>query len=118
MRLVLLDVQAEPLAQVVTELRQGGAEVLPFELSVADAPAMQAMAQAVQAQWGAPHLVFNNASKRACSTVVGASFCHAKPCKSHPAYATRRAILHLPCLEKSNTRLALLVIAAATRCMH
>jgi NAD(P)-dependent dehydrogenase (short-subunit alcohol dehydrogenase family) len=61
MRLVLLDVQAEPLAQVVNELRQGGAQVLPFELSVADAPAMQAMAQAVQAQWGAPHLVFNNA---------------------------------------------------------
>lgn len=61
MRLVLLDVQTEPLAQAVTELRQGGAEVLPFELSVADAPAMQAMADAVQAHWGAPHLVFNNA---------------------------------------------------------
>ena len=61
MRLVLLDVQAEALAQAVTELRQGGAEVLPFELSVDSAPAMQAMAQSVQAQWGAPHLVFNNA---------------------------------------------------------
>ena len=61
MRLVLLDIQTEPLAHVVAELRQGGAQVLPFELSVADAPAMQAMAQSVQAQWGAPHLVFNNA---------------------------------------------------------
>jgi hypothetical protein len=64
------------------------------------------------------HLVFSNASKSNCSTVFGESFCQAKPCKSHPAYATRRAILHLPCLEKSNTRLELLVMAAAARCIH
>ena len=61
MRLVLVDVQSQALAQVVTELRGQGAQVLPFELSVADAAAMQAMAESVQAQWGAPHLVFNNA---------------------------------------------------------
>jgi NAD(P)-dependent dehydrogenase (short-subunit alcohol dehydrogenase family) len=61
MRLVLVDVQADALAQSVAEQRAAGAQVLPFELSVADAPAMQAMADSVAAQWGAPNLVFNNA---------------------------------------------------------
>jgi NAD(P)-dependent dehydrogenase (short-subunit alcohol dehydrogenase family) len=61
MRLVLADVQADALEQASQELRAQGAQVLPFVLSVSDSAAMQAMADAVQAQWGAPHLVFNNA---------------------------------------------------------
>jgi NAD(P)-dependent dehydrogenase (short-subunit alcohol dehydrogenase family) len=61
MRLVLVDVQQAALERAVDEQRTAGAQVLPFCLSVADAPAMQAMATAVQQQWGAPHLVFNNA---------------------------------------------------------
>jgi NAD(P)-dependent dehydrogenase (short-subunit alcohol dehydrogenase family) len=54
-------VQADALEQASQELRAQGAQVLPFVLSVSDSAAMQAMADAVQAQWGAPHLVFNNA---------------------------------------------------------
>jgi len=61
MRLVLVDVQAQALDAVVAERRASGNEVLPFALSVADPTAMQDMAQAVHRQWGAPHLVFNNA---------------------------------------------------------
>jgi NAD(P)-dependent dehydrogenase (short-subunit alcohol dehydrogenase family) len=61
MRLVLADVQQDPLQACAAEQRQAGAEVLSFHLSVSDSAAMQAMAQAVQHQWGAPHLVFNNA---------------------------------------------------------
>jgi NAD(P)-dependent dehydrogenase (short-subunit alcohol dehydrogenase family) len=61
MRLVLADVQADALEQASQELRAQGAQVLPFVLSVSDSAAMQAMADAVQSQWGAPHLVFNNA---------------------------------------------------------
>jgi NAD(P)-dependent dehydrogenase (short-subunit alcohol dehydrogenase family) len=61
MRLVLADVQQAALDACVAEQRHAGAQVLPFCLSVADAAAMQAMAQAVHQQWGAPHLVFNNA---------------------------------------------------------
>lgn len=61
LRLVLIDVQQDVLEQAAQEQRAAGAEVLSFALSVADAQAMQAMATAVQRQWGAPHLVFNNA---------------------------------------------------------
>jgi NAD(P)-dependent dehydrogenase (short-subunit alcohol dehydrogenase family) len=61
MRLVLADVQADALEQASQELRAQGAQVMPFVLSVSDSAAMQAMADVVQAQWGAPHLVFNNA---------------------------------------------------------
>lgn len=61
MRLVLVDVQADALAASVAEQRAAGALVMPFELSVADVNAMQAMAEQVEQQWGAPHLLFNNA---------------------------------------------------------
>ncbi len=61
MRLVLIDVQQDALEQATQEQKAAGAQVLSFGLSVADAQAMQAMATAVQQQWGAPHLVFNNA---------------------------------------------------------
>ena len=61
MRLALVDVQADALERATTALRSAGTDVLSFALSVAHAPAMQTMAQAVYAHWGAPHLVFNNA---------------------------------------------------------
>ena len=57
----MVDVQADALAAAVAEQRAAGVEVMPFELSVADAPAMQAMADEVQHHWGAPQLLFNNA---------------------------------------------------------
>lgn len=69
MRLVLADVQQEALDASVAEQCQAGAQVLGFHLSVADAPAMQAMAQAVARQWGAPHLVINNAGVGASGLV-------------------------------------------------
>ncbi len=61
MRLVLVDVQRDALEQAVAEHKASDIQVLSFCLSVADAPAMQAMAEAVHQQWGAPHLLFNNA---------------------------------------------------------
>jgi NADP-dependent 3-hydroxy acid dehydrogenase YdfG len=50
MRLVLADVQADALEQASQELRGQGVQVLPFVLSVGDAAAMQAMANAVDAK--------------------------------------------------------------------
>ncbi len=61
MRLVLVDVQAQAMNNAAQELRQAGAQVLDFTLSVADAAAMESLAQAVVQAWGAPQLVFNNA---------------------------------------------------------
>ena len=61
MRLVLVDVQEAPLQACAQAQREAGAEVMAFAISVADAEAFGRMAQEVQAAWGAPHLVFNNA---------------------------------------------------------
>ncbi len=61
MKLVLIDVQQDALDAASGELREAGAEVLPFKLDVANAAQMEVMAAAVRQQFGAPHLVFNNA---------------------------------------------------------
>ncbi len=61
MRLVLVDVQEKALDAAAREQQRAGAEVMAFALSVSDAPAFGRMATEVQARWGAPHLVFNNA---------------------------------------------------------
>ena len=61
MNLVLIDVQQDALDAATAELSQAGAQVLPFKLDVAHAGQMESMAAAVQARFGAPHLVFNNA---------------------------------------------------------
>ena len=61
MRLVLVDVQADALAAAADELTGQGAEVLAQRVDVASASEMQALADAVMARFGAPHLVFNNA---------------------------------------------------------
>ena len=61
MNLVLIDVQQDALDAAATELRAAGATVLPFKLDVANAGQMETMAAAVEQQFGAPHLVFNNA---------------------------------------------------------
>ncbi len=47
MRLVLVDVQAQAMNNAAQELRQAGAQVLEVTLSVADAAAMDGLAQAV-----------------------------------------------------------------------
>lgn len=61
MNLVLIDVQQDALDAAAAELRAAGATVLPFKLDVANAAQMETMAAAVKQQFGAPHLVFNNA---------------------------------------------------------
>jgi NAD(P)-dependent dehydrogenase (short-subunit alcohol dehydrogenase family) len=61
MNLVLVDVQQDALDQASAEIQASGAQVLSFQLDVANADAMEAMGQAVFERFGAPHFVFNNA---------------------------------------------------------
>lgn len=59
MNLVLCDVQADALAKAAAEFE--GRPVLAQVLDVSKADQMQALADAVQARFGAPSFVFNNA---------------------------------------------------------
>ncbi|WP_342128611.1 SDR family oxidoreductase [Hydrogenophaga sp. OTU3427] len=61
MRLALLDVQQDALDRARAELEAAGAQVLAQRVDVSSAEAMEALAQAVFARFGAPHFVFNNA---------------------------------------------------------
>ena len=62
MRLVLVDVQADALVAAEAEARRlGAADVLARQVDVSQAPAMEQLAAEVQARFGAPHFVFNNA---------------------------------------------------------
>lgn len=61
MKLVLVDVQQDALDRAAQELQSAGAQVLALRLDVSSAAAMDALGQAVQARFGAPHFVFNNA---------------------------------------------------------
>jgi len=61
MQLVLIDVQQDTLDAANAELQAAGAPTMTFRLDVSDASQMEAMADSVKAQWGAPNLVFNNA---------------------------------------------------------
>ncbi|WP_137891393.1 SDR family oxidoreductase [Ramlibacter sp. 2FC] len=61
MKLVLVDVQQDALDRAAAELQAAGAQVLARRVDVSDAAQMEALAQAVQERFGAPHLVFNNA---------------------------------------------------------
>ncbi len=60
-RLLLADVHAERLDAVAAALRAGGAECLTQTCDVADAAAVQALADTAQAAWGGAHAVVNNA---------------------------------------------------------
>lgn len=59
MNLVLIDVQADALDKAAAEFKD--VEVLARVVDVAKADQMQALADAVQQRFGAPHFVFNNA---------------------------------------------------------
>lgn len=61
MNLVLVDVQQDALDRAAQELQAAGAQVLALRVDVSNAAAMDALGQAVQARFGAPHFVFNNA---------------------------------------------------------
>ncbi len=61
MNLVLVDVQQDVLDRAAIEMQAAGAQVLARRVDVSSAAEMDALAQAVQQRFGAPHLVFNNA---------------------------------------------------------
>jgi NAD(P)-dependent dehydrogenase (short-subunit alcohol dehydrogenase family) len=61
MNLVLVDVQQDALDQAAAELHTTGVQVLARKVDVSSAEQMEALAEAVQQRFGAPHLVFNNA---------------------------------------------------------
>jgi len=58
---VLVDVQQDALDAAAAELQAAGSAVLARRVDVSDAAQMQALAEAVQQRFGAPHFVFNNA---------------------------------------------------------
>lgn len=62
MQLVLVDVQADALAKAAQEARGlGSKQVMACKVDVSNAEAMEKLAAEVQATFGAPHFVFNNA---------------------------------------------------------
>lgn len=61
MNLVLVDVQQDALDAAAAECQALGVTVLARRVDVSSAPQMEALAAAVKARFGAPHLVFNNA---------------------------------------------------------
>ncbi len=64
MKLVLVDTNQGKLAEAATEIGSiaGSANVVADSVDVADAAAMQALAQRTEERWGAPALLMNNAA--------------------------------------------------------
>jgi NAD(P)-dependent dehydrogenase (short-subunit alcohol dehydrogenase family) len=61
MAVVMADVQAQALKAASAEIEGLGAQVLSFQLDVAKAAEVQALAAATAQRFGAPNFVFNNA---------------------------------------------------------
>jgi NAD(P)-dependent dehydrogenase (short-subunit alcohol dehydrogenase family) len=61
MRLVLADVEEEPLAATVAELQGSGADAVGVRTDVTDAAEVEALAEAAYQAFGAVHVVCNNA---------------------------------------------------------
>ena len=61
MRVVIVDVQQDALNAAEAELKAAGGQVMARKVDVSNAEAMDQLAAEVQATWGAPSLVFNNA---------------------------------------------------------
>ena len=61
MKLVLVDVQKDALDAAQAQMRALGAEVMARLVDVSNEGQMQALANDVQKEFGAPHFVFNNA---------------------------------------------------------
>lgn len=61
MNLVMVDVQQTALDSAADEMRGLGVQVLAQRVDVAKAAEVEALGAAVQASFGAPHFVFNNA---------------------------------------------------------
>jgi NADP-dependent 3-hydroxy acid dehydrogenase YdfG len=62
MRVVLADIEAEPLEQAAKELAAAGGDVLAVPTDVADLAAVEALAAATLERFGAVHLLCNNAA--------------------------------------------------------
>ena len=61
MNLVLVDVQQDALDKAAAEMQAAGVQVMAHKVDVGSAAAMEVLAHQVQARFGAPHVVFNNA---------------------------------------------------------
>jgi NAD(P)-dependent dehydrogenase (short-subunit alcohol dehydrogenase family) len=61
MNVVMADVQQDALDRAAAEIAGLGVPVLPMRVDVARADQVEALGQAVQSRFGAPHVVFNNA---------------------------------------------------------
>jgi NAD(P)-dependent dehydrogenase (short-subunit alcohol dehydrogenase family) len=61
MKVVLADIEREPLDAAVAQLRAGGAEALGVRTDVSSAGQVQALADATLARFGAVHVLCNNA---------------------------------------------------------
>jgi len=61
MNVVLADVQPDALEAAATELAARGSDVLAVRVDTSLPEQVEALADAVRARYGAPHLVFNNA---------------------------------------------------------
>lgn len=61
MKLVLADIEAEPLARAAQELKDMGAEVITVPTDVSKAADIEQLAQQSYDSFGAVHLLFNNA---------------------------------------------------------
>lgn len=61
MKLALADINQVALDETVHELREGGTAVIGVQTDVSNAEAIQALADATMAAFGAVHLLFNNA---------------------------------------------------------
>ena len=61
MKLVLADVEPNALAQVAADIEKDGGEVLAQVTDVSKPEAVEALAAATMARFGAVHLLFNNA---------------------------------------------------------
>ncbi len=60
-RIVIADIEIDPLKAAEQQLRESGAEVLAVRTDVADANSVDALASAAMAAFGAVHIVCNNA---------------------------------------------------------
>ena len=61
MKLVLADVQQDALSDIKAELQAQGVQLIAMHCDVSKAEQVQALADAAMAQFGAVHLLFNNA---------------------------------------------------------
>lgn len=61
MRVVIADIEAEPLARAAETLRARGGEIVAHPCDVADAASVEALAEACYAAFGAVHVLCNNA---------------------------------------------------------